>query len=270
MRPAARAGRGDLVRAGVGDHGQQVEIEGPPDDGGRRRHLARPRGQVLRTAQHGVTQRVRHRGCLHRRPGLRRQGMIIDGCEQFLDVQRDAVAALVDRRHHLGRSWRRAPRWPRSRSGPAPAAAAGSPRRAAGPAGGHAGRAWAARGRAHRSGTCQRPVSASSRTGRPDGRAHQGSARRPSADPRDQQQRDAGIRGHEQVGQVLHQQAAPVVCITSAGGDRAHPRRQVPPEGAQGRLGRGHQAAGQIQQQSRGRLRIAGERRGAGPAKPLA
>ena len=39
----------------------------------------------------------------------------------------------------------------------------------------------------------------------------------------DDQQRSARIRGNQQVGQVLHQQAAPVMCITGVGGDRAHP-----------------------------------------------
>ena len=53
---------GHLVRAGAGDRGQQVEIERTPDDSGCRRDLARACGQLPCAAQHGVTQRVRHRG----------------------------------------------------------------------------------------------------------------------------------------------------------------------------------------------------------------
>ena len=53
---------GHLVQRGVGDRGQQVETEGTPDDSRCRRDLAGARGQPPRAAQHGVTQRVRHRG----------------------------------------------------------------------------------------------------------------------------------------------------------------------------------------------------------------
>ena len=62
----------------------------------------------------------------------------------------------------------------------------------------------------------------------------------------DDQHRGAGLHGDEQVGQLLHQQPAPVVRITSVGGDCTHPRRQAPAEVAQSRLACGHQAAGQI------------------------
>ena len=77
----------------------------------------------------------------------------------------------------------------------------------------------------------------------------------------DDQHRSARIRGNQQVSQILHQQAAPVVRITGVGGDRAHPRRQAPPEGAQSRVAREHQIAGQVQQETRERLHVAGERR---------
>ena len=88
---------GHLVRAGVSDRGQQVETERTPDDSRCRRDLAGTRGQPPCAAQHGVTQRVRHRGGLDRRAGVRRQGVLVDGGEEFLDMQRDPVAALVDR-----------------------------------------------------------------------------------------------------------------------------------------------------------------------------
>ena len=39
----------------------------------------------------------------------------------------------------------------------------------------------------------------------------------------DDQRRSARIRGNQQVSQVLHQQAAPVMGVTGVGGDRAHP-----------------------------------------------
>ena len=50
------------------------------------------------------------------------------------------------------------------------------------------------------------------------------------------QHRTARIRGDQQVGQVLHEQAAAVVRVTGVCGDRAHPRRQALPEVAQGRV----------------------------------
>ena len=78
------------------------------------------------------------------------------------------------------------------------------------------------------------------------------------------QHRSARIRGNQQVGQVLHQQTAPVVGVTGVGGDRPHPCHQAPPEAAQSRLARERQIAGQVQQQARERLHVAGERRGPG------
>ena len=60
-------GPGHLVRAVAGDHGQQVEVEGAPDDRSRRRHVAGVPGQVPDPAQHRVAQRVRDRGGLDRR-----------------------------------------------------------------------------------------------------------------------------------------------------------------------------------------------------------
>ena len=97
-------GAGHLIRAAAGDDGQQVEVEGAPDDGGRRGHVAGEPGHVPDAAQYRVAQRVRHRGALDRRAGLRGQGVLVDGGEEFLDMQGDPVATLVDRLHHLGRS----------------------------------------------------------------------------------------------------------------------------------------------------------------------
>ena len=92
-------GAGHLIRAGVGDGGEQVEVEGAADDGGRRGHAARWRAQAAGPAQHGVAQRVGHRRRRYRRTRLRGEAALVDGGQEFLDVQRDAVGALVDRRH---------------------------------------------------------------------------------------------------------------------------------------------------------------------------
>ena len=77
----------------------------------------------------------------------------------------------------------------------------------------------------------------------------------------DHQHRDARCHGHEHVDQVLHQQSASVVRITGRRGNRAHPRRQAPPEIAQRRLACGRQVAGQVQQQTPERLHVTRERR---------
>ena len=75
------------------------------------------------------------------------------------------------------------------------------------------------------------------------------------------QDRSARIGGHQQVGQVLHQHAAPVVRVAGGSGDRPHPRRQAPPQLGQGRLAGGQQVTGQVQQQAGQRLHVIGERR---------
>ena len=77
----------------------------------------------------------------------------------------------------------------------------------------------------------------------------------------DDQHRSARIRGDQQVGHVLHQQTPPVMGVTGVSGDRTHPCHQAPPEVAEGRLGCGHQTAGQVQQQAGQRLHVTGERR---------
>ena len=227
-------GTGHLIRAGLGDGGQQVEIEGTPDDGGGRRHVAGPRGQELGAGQHRVAQRVRHRGRLYRGAGLRRQR-----------VRRRWPRGTPRRAAGCRRCARgsppppgpappgRASRWSWSRSAPGPGAAAGSPRRAAGRAGGPAGCAWAAGGRARRCGTRQRPASAWPRA---PARWPSTSRLSSSAQCRSSRISSTGVREfgrHDQVGQVLDQQAAPVVRVTGAGGDLAHPRRQALAEVAQ-------------------------------------
>ena len=75
------------------------------------------------------------------------------------------------------------------------------------------------------------------------------------------QDRSAGVGGHQQVGQVLDQHAAPVVRVAGGSGDRPHPRRQAPPQLGQRRLAGGQQVAGQVQQQARQRLHVVRERR---------
>ena len=44
------------------------------------------------------------------------------------------------------------------------------------------------------------------------------------------QDRSARVGGHQQVGQILHQHAPPVVRVAGGGGDRPHPRRQALPQ----------------------------------------
>ena len=63
----------------------------------------------------------------------------------------------------------------------------------------------------------------------------------------DDQDRDAGFGGDQQVGKVLYQQAAPVMRVTSVGRDRANPRCEALPQIAQDRPGRGQQIAGQVE-----------------------
>ena len=75
------------------------------------------------------------------------------------------------------------------------------------------------------------------------------------------QDRSARIGGHQQVGQVLYQHAAPVVRVAGGIGDRPHPRRQAPPQLGQRRLAGGQQVTGQVQQQAGQRLHVIGERR---------
>ena len=75
------------------------------------------------------------------------------------------------------------------------------------------------------------------------------------------QDRSARVGGHQQVGQVLHQHAAPVVRVAGGSGDRPHPRRQAPPQLGQRRLAGGQQVTGQVQQQAGQRLHVIGERR---------
>ena len=251
--------------AGLGDGGQQVEIEGTPDDGGRRRHVAGPRGQELGAGQHRVAQRVRHRGRLDRGTGLRRQGILVDGRKKLLDVQRDAVAALVDRRHHLGRH-----RPAERRAGHGSGLRQPQPRQPdllgepladqAGPqvAHGQLGVELVAAVRAsdqHRPG----PEPAGQVAERV-----QAQLVGPVQILENQQHRGPRFGRHDQVGQVLHQQAAPVVRVTGAGGDLTYPRRQALAEAGQRRLGRRCQVAGQIQQQARERLHVTREGRPAG------
>ena len=75
------------------------------------------------------------------------------------------------------------------------------------------------------------------------------------------QHRAARLDGNQQVGQVLHQQAAPVMRVTSVRRDRPQPRRQALPQASHDRLGRGQQIAGQVHQQPCERLHITRERR---------
>ena len=70
------------------------------------------------------------------------------------------------------------------------------------------------------------------------------------------QHRGARVDGDQQVGQVLHQQAAPAMRVTSVSGDHTYPRREALPQVAQHRLGCGHQIAGQVKQQAGERLHI--------------
>ena len=75
------------------------------------------------------------------------------------------------------------------------------------------------------------------------------------------QDRGAGVDGHQQVGQVLDQHAAPVVRVACGVGDRPHPRRQAAPQLGQRRFASGQQVAGQVQQQARQGLHVVRERR---------
>ena len=83
----------------------------------------------------------------------------------------------------------------------------------------------------------------------------------------DDQYRDAGIRGDQQVGKVLHQKAAPVMRVTSIGRDGPDPRREARPQIAQDRFGCRHQIAGQVEQQAAERLDVTREGRGPGDAE---
>ena len=77
------------------------------------------------------------------------------------------------------------------------------------------------------------------------------------------QHRPAGVHADDQVGQVLDQQAAPVVRVTSAAGiaRSREPGGQALPQAAERWLARGHQAAGHIQQEASEWLGVTRKRR---------
>ena len=239
-----------LVRVRVGDGGEQVKVEGTPDHGGGRGHVPGGGAQVLRAAQHGIAQRVRDGRRLHRRVRLRGQRVVGDGGEQLFDVQRDAVAALLDGRDHPSRSW----------------AAEGRAGHRRGLAQGQAGQPdLLGQALAHQAGP-QFPH------GQPGielvAAVRPGHQNRPLREPRgqvaehveaqvvgpvqvleDDQHGPAEGGGHDRVGQILHEQAALVVRVPGPGGQRPRPCGQDPAHLVQLRIGMGHQAAGQVQQQ---------------------
>ena len=216
-------------------------------------------------AQHGVAQRVRHRGRLHRGTGVRGQGVLVDSGQEFLDVQRDAVGALVDRGHQL------------SRDRPAEGGA------------GH-GRGLV-QGQARQADLFGQPLGEQARPQVAHGQA--GVKLVAAVGPRDQhrhvrdppgqmpqhieaelvgpvqvfendQHREAWFGGDDQVGQVLHQQAAPVMRVASVGGNRPDPCGEALTQAGQDRRGRGRQITGQVEQQARERLHVTGKCRRAG------
>jgi len=223
-------GAGHLIRAAAGDDGQQVEVEGAPDDGGRRGHIAGEPGQVPDAAQHRVAQRVRHRGGLDRRAGLRGQGVLVDGGEEFLDMQRDPVAALVDRLHHLGRS------------GPAEQRAGhgrglGQPQPRQPDLLGQPLAQQPGSQVAHWQPGIQLIAAVGARDQQRPGREPAGQVAEhiqaqlvgPVQVFENDQDGGAGVGGYQQVGQVLYQHTAPVVRVAGGIGDRPYPRRQALP-----------------------------------------
>ena len=92
----------DGVRGQPADGDQQVELEGPADHRARPGHRQRGLVQPPGPGQHGVGQGVGHGNGRHPAgvgPGCR----LGQGGQQLLDVQGDAVAAVVDGGRHPGR-----------------------------------------------------------------------------------------------------------------------------------------------------------------------
>ena len=87
----------DDRRVELADSGQQVELEGPADDGARVRDPARGPVQRLGAGQHRVGQRVGDREV--RDPVGSGPARCAARPPAALGVQRDAVAAVVDRGH---------------------------------------------------------------------------------------------------------------------------------------------------------------------------
>ena len=80
----------------------------------------------------------------------------------------------------------------------------------------------------------------------------------------DDQHRGPGCGGDEQVGKVLHQQAAPVMRVPGVRREGTKPRREALAQIGQDRIGRGHQVAGQVEQQAAEGLHVTGKGRGTG------